>query len=249
MITNRWTLSLCTMALLASTACTKGDDAKATEKAGSNTSAATMTEDDKTLYALGLMLGSNVKPLKLTPAELEVVKEGLDAGCTGSEPKVKLEEYGPKVQALAQKKLAAAAETEKADSKAYLESAAKEEGAEQLPSGLVMRTLTVGHGAQPKPDSVVKVHYEGRLTDGTVFDSSIKRGEPVTFPLNQVIPCWSEGVQHMKVGEKAKLVCPSEIAYGDQGRPPQIPGGATLVFEVQLLDIEPAAAHPGAAGK
>jgi FKBP-type peptidyl-prolyl cis-trans isomerase FkpA len=90
----------------------------------------------------------------------------------------------------------------------------------------------------------VRVHYEGALTDGTVFDSSMKRGQPIEFPLKGVIPCWTEGVQRMKVGERAKLVCPSEIAYGDQGRPPAIPGGATLVFEVELLGIKPAA-QPG----
>jgi FKBP-type peptidyl-prolyl cis-trans isomerase FkpA len=81
------------------------------------------------------------------------------------------------------------------------------------------------------------VHYEGKLTDGTIFDSSVQRGEPASFPLNGVIPCWTEGMQKLKVGGKAKLVCPSAIAYGDQGRPPKIPGGATLVFEVELLEI------------
>ena len=83
----------------------------------------------------------------------------------------------------------------------------------------------------------VKVHYTGTLTDGTVFDSSVKRNEPATFPLNGVIKCWTEGVQKMKVGEKAKLTCPSDVAYGDNGRPPTIPGGATLIFEVELLEI------------
>jgi FKBP-type peptidyl-prolyl cis-trans isomerase len=87
----------------------------------------------------------------------------------------------------------------------------------------------------------VKVHYHGTLLDGSVFDSSVDRGEPVTFPLNGVIPCWTEGLQLMKVGEKAKLVCPSEIAYGDTGAPPRIKPGATLVFDVELLGIEPAA--------
>jgi len=83
----------------------------------------------------------------------------------------------------------------------------------------------------------VRVHYHGTLTDGTVFDSSVQRGQPAEFPLNQVIPCWTEGVQRMKVGEKARLVCPSEVAYGDRGAPPNIPGGATLIFDVELLSI------------
>jgi len=81
------------------------------------------------------------------------------------------------------------------------------------------------------------VHYTGTLIDGTVFDSSVQRGQPATFPLNGVVKCWTEGMQQIKVGGKAKLICPSDLAYGDQGRPPQIPGGATLVFEVELLEI------------
>ncbi|HEX8908988.1 MAG TPA: FKBP-type peptidyl-prolyl cis-trans isomerase, partial [Anaeromyxobacteraceae bacterium] len=91
---------------------------------------------------------------------------------------------------------------------------------------------------QPKETDTVKVHYTGTLIDGKVFDSSVKRGQPAEFPLNQVIKCWTEGVAKMKVGGKAKLVCPSSIAYGDEGRPPTIPGGATLVFEVELLDVK-----------
>jgi FKBP-type peptidyl-prolyl cis-trans isomerase FkpA len=92
------------------------------------------------------------------------------------------------------------------------------------------------------------VHYEGKLVDGTVFDSSLRRGEPATFPLNGVIPCWTEGVQQIKVGGKARLVCPPETAYGERGSPPRIPGGSTLVFEVELLDIAkpPPAAAPAA---
>ena len=134
---------------------------------------------------------------------------------------------------------AVVAEQEKQDSQAFLSGAAGEEGAAKMESGLVYRTIEPGQGASPAATDVVKVHYHGTLTDGTVFDSSRERGEPVEFPLNQVIPCWTEGVQKMKVGGKAKLVCPSKIAYGDQGRPPKIPGGATLIFEVELLSVEP----------
>jgi FKBP-type peptidyl-prolyl cis-trans isomerase FkpA len=93
---------------------------------------------------------------------------------------------------------------------------------------------------------VVKVNYEGRFVSGKVFDSSIERKEPATFPLNGVIPCWTEGVQLMKVGGKAQIVCPPELAYGEEGRPPQMPGGATLVFDVELLEIVKPEAAPAA---
>ena len=124
-----------------------------------------------------------------------------------------------------------------ADSSAFLDKAAKEPGATRTATGLVYRELTPGTGASPTADDVVKVHYRGTLTDGAEFDSSYKRNEPATFPLRRVIPCWTEGVQRMKVGGKSRLTCPSVIAYGEQGSPPVIPGGATLVFEIELLDI------------
>ena len=122
---------------------------------------------------------------------------------------------------------------------AYLEKAAAEPGAVKTPSGLIYRELKAGTGASPNASDMVKVHYRGTLVDGTEFDSSYKRNEPISFPLNGVIPCWTEGVQKMKVGGKSQLVCPSSIAYGDSGRPPVIPGGATLIFEVELLGIGP----------
>jgi FKBP-type peptidyl-prolyl cis-trans isomerase FkpA len=97
--------------------------------------------------------------------------------------------------------------------------------------------VRVGTGASPKASDTVKVNYRGTLLNGTEFDSSYKRNQPATFPLANVIPCWTEGVQKMKVGGKAHLVCPSGIAYGDRGSPPTIPGGATLIFEIELLEI------------
>jgi FKBP-type peptidyl-prolyl cis-trans isomerase FkpA len=117
------------------------------------------------------------------------------------------------------------------------EAAAKEEGAVVSASGLVFRSLKDGAGAGPAATDVVKVHYRGTLPDGKEFDSSYKRGEPASFPLDRVIKCWTEGVQKMKVGGKAKLTCPPEIAYGARGAGGVIPPNATLVFEVELLDI------------
>jgi FKBP-type peptidyl-prolyl cis-trans isomerase FkpA len=115
--------------------------------------------------------------------------------------------------------------------------AAKEAGAVVTPSGLVYRVLKDGTGASPTASDKVKVHYRGTFPDGKEFDSSYKRGEPIEFPLNGVIPCWTEGVQRMKVGGKAKLTCPSAIAYGARGAGGVIPPNATLFFEVELLGI------------
>lgn len=103
---------------------------------------------------------------------------------------------------------------------------------------MVYRELAAGTGQSPQADDMVTVNYRGTLTNGTEFDSSYKRNEPAQFPLNRVIPCWTEGLQHMKVGGKAKLTCPANLAYGDEGSPPTIPGGATLIFDVELLGIQ-----------
>ena len=122
-------------------------------------------------------------------------------------------------------------------SQAYLEAAAKEEGAVKTSSGLIYKTLTPGTGETPKATDTVRVHYRGTFIDGTEFDSSYKRNEPTEFPVNKVIKCWTEGLERMKVGEKAQLVCPAGIAYGDKGMGGVVPPGAVLVFQVELLEI------------
>jgi FKBP-type peptidyl-prolyl cis-trans isomerase FkpA len=226
--------------IVASAACSRA----ANDETAASSSQTAMTEEDKTLYALGLMLGGNLKQFQLTPEELKTVQRGLRDAATGAKAEVELTAYGPKVQELVQKRTAASAEHAKKDAVAFEEAAAKEAGAVRLQSGLIYTQLKAGDGAQPAADSVVKVHYEGRLTDGSVFDSSIRRGAPLEFSLRGVIPCWTEGLQRMKVGGKAKLVCPSAIAYGDRGHPPVIPGGATLVFEVELLEVKAAPEAP-----
>jgi FKBP-type peptidyl-prolyl cis-trans isomerase FkpA len=193
------------------------------------------TEEEKTVYAVGLLLERNLQALELTDAELQLVLRGV-ADAHAGKPAVAIDEYGPKVQAFAQVRAEKRATAEKEKGKAYLEQAAKEPGAQKSASGLVYLETRAGTGAAPAPTDKVKVHYRGTLVDGTEFDSSIARGTPAEFPLDGVIACWTEGLQKMKVGGKAKLVCPSDIAYGDRGRP-SIPPGATLVFEVELLEI------------
>ena len=197
------------------------------------------SEDEKTVYTLGVMLGQNISMFNLSKAELETVKKGFVDGASGTKPQVDLETYKPKVQALAQVRGQAKAEGERKKGDAFLEKAATEKGASKTSSGLVYTELTQGTGSSPKETDTVKVNYRGTLTDGKEFDSSYKRGQPAEFPLNGVIKCWTEALQKMKVGGKAKVVCPSSIAYGDQGHPPVIPGGATLIFEVELLGITP----------
>jgi FKBP-type peptidyl-prolyl cis-trans isomerase FkpA len=125
-----------------------------------------------------------------------------------------------------------------AQTDAVLAAAAKEKGAKVTASGLVINMMKEGTGKQPAPTNTVKVHYKGTFPDGKEFDSSYKRNEPTEFPLNRVIPCWTEGVGLMKVGGKAKLTCPSAIAYGSRGAGGTIPPNATLIFEVELLDVK-----------
>ncbi len=201
-------------------------------------------DDEKTLYAIGAAISRNLASFNLTPEEVKIVQMGLSDGVAGGALKVNLEEFGPKIQTLATDRATKAAAKEKEASKGYLDKAATETGATKLPSGVIYIETAAGTGANPKATDQVKVHYHGTLTTGEVFDSSRERGEPVTFPLNGVIPCWTEGVQNMKVGGKAKLICPSDTAYGDRGAPPKIKPGATLVFEVDLLSIEAAPAEP-----
>lgn len=193
--------------------------------------AAPASEDEKTLYALGVSLGRDLSGFALTAEELQILQRGLADSIAGTAPEIDPKEYGPKIQALAKSRQA------QADT-ATLERAAREPGAVKLPSGVIYRETQAGTGKSPRAADTVKVHYEGRLTNGTVFDSSARRGIPVEFPLNGVIPCWTQGVAKMKVGGKARLTCPGNTAYGE--RPPpgsRIPPNAVLVFDVELVDI------------
>ncbi|MBV8820399.1 MAG: FKBP-type peptidyl-prolyl cis-trans isomerase, partial [Acidobacteriaceae bacterium] len=201
-----------------------------------------MTDEQKTIYALGLSFYRSIGQFDLSPAEVAILEHAISDAAAGK-PAVDINEWGPKIQALAQTRSTRVAQRQKVESDAYLAKAATEAGAAKLPSGMIYREVRAGTGATPNATDTVKVNYRGWLVDGTEFDSSYKRNEPATFALNRVIPCWTEGVQHMKVGGKANLVCPANLAYGEQGRP-GIPGGAALTFEIELLDIPPANSAP-----
>jgi FKBP-type peptidyl-prolyl cis-trans isomerase FkpA len=233
-------LSLVSLALAA---CSPPEATTTSAGAPNNATEATalQTDQDKTLYALGLVIGQNVREnvsdFKLTADEAKIVADGLRDAVLGAESKVALDVYGPQIQSLAEERMSAGANEEKAASEAWVAEQAVLPGAERSATGVVIIPMTEGTGANPTATSTVRVHYHGTLRDGSVFDSSVQRGEPISFPLNGVISCWTEGVQKIKVGGKAKLVCPADTAYGDQGSG-SIPGGAALAFEVELLAIE-----------
>ncbi|BDG09627.1 FKBP-type peptidyl-prolyl cis-trans isomerase [Anaeromyxobacter paludicola] len=190
--------------------------------------------DEQTLAAIGATVTRELELFSLSKEEYAVVRRGMDDAFAG-----KGVDPGPaqaRINAFAQARMKAAADRRKAEAKPFLDKAAAEKGAERTASGLVYLPLAAGTGAQPKAADTVKVHYTGRFPDGKVFDSSVQRGQPAEFPLGRVIPCWTEGVAKMKVGGKARLVCPADLAYGDRGGP-GIPPGSTLVFEVELLGV------------
>jgi FKBP-type peptidyl-prolyl cis-trans isomerase len=211
---------------LASTA--RADDKKAEPTTDAKAEAKPSEAD--TLYAIGLDVAASLSGFELSPAELDTVEKGLKDAVAGK-PRFKLDQtHGKAITDLLKDRQAAKGAK-------YLAKAESEKGAVKTASGLIYLPVKEGTGASPTSDDKVKVHYTGRLIDGKVFDSSVQRGQPAEFPLSGVIKCWTEGVQKMKVGGKARLICPSSIAYGDRGAGNVIPPGATLDFEVELLEI------------
>ncbi len=196
------------------------------------------SERDRTLYSLGAYIGLSMQAYELSASELEVFYQGLRDQTLGSELALNIVEYQPQIRALQEERVLAAAAREAEASKLFLETVAAEEGVVRLDSGVLYDELEAGDGASPTAASTVRVHYRGTLRDGSEFDSSFSRGQPSEFPLDRVISCWTEGMQRMKIGGKARLVCPSETAYGVNGSP-NIPGNAVLSFEVELLGVTP----------
>jgi FKBP-type peptidyl-prolyl cis-trans isomerase FkpA len=193
--------------------------------------------DPATFYAIGVSVARSLASLDLSPSEAASVMKGISDGFDGKAKGVDLEATRTQVTALARARASRRLEKEKARGKEFCAEAAKAPDAVVWPSGLIFTQIKEGSGDSPGASDTVKVRYRGTLIDGTEFDSSARGHDPATFGVNNVIRCWTEGLQKMKVGGKAKLVCPADIAYGDRGAPPAIPPGATLVFDVELVDV------------
>lgn len=208
------------------------------------------TEEEKAMYSVGVMFGSRLNQLQLTDAELDSLAQGLRDSAKNEKQKVDPMQYQQKIQDIFKDRMAKQAQEVKKKGADFVEKFIKE-GATKTASGLAYKHIKEGTGATPKETDTVKVHYHGTLLDGTVFDSSRERGQPVDFPLNRVIRGWTEGLQLMKAGGTTKFVIPSDLAYGDTGAPPKIKGGDTLVFEVELIEVSNAgaAAAPAPAKK
>jgi FKBP-type peptidyl-prolyl cis-trans isomerase len=192
--------------------------------------------DEQTIYFLGTAMGRNLDVLALSEGEKKAVVQGLEDSLAGTVEPMNEAEYSQRINTLTQGRVAAAAAREAEAGKAYLAQMAEEDGAVTTESGLIYREIKAGEGKQPEATSPIIAHYEGKLRDGTVFDSSYSRGDPLTIALNQVIPCWTEAIVKMKEGGKSKITCPSSIAYGERGSG-SIPPNAVLTFDVELIQV------------
>jgi FKBP-type peptidyl-prolyl cis-trans isomerase len=225
---------VCSLCLLAATAAPAGEPA-------------VETEESKTLYAIGLAMSQRLAGFELSEDELAVVQRGFADGMLRRDPLVELPEYGPKIDPYLNQRRTALQVKEVAAGTAFRTEAAKEPGIVTTDSGVLYLEREAGSGDAPTPTDTVRIHYVGTFRDGRTFDASLEEGgEPAEFALNEVVPCFSEGILRMRVGGKSKLVCPPELAYGDQGYGPMIPPGATLIFEIELLGIVAAPLPPPA---
>lgn len=212
--------------------------------------AAPALENDaaKAAYSLGFLFSDNVRRQFGDDIEVEAFLRGARDQLSGVDSVVDDTEAERVLNALVEQRQAAAdaaASSNLDEGLKYLADNAKREGVVSLPSGLQYEVLTAAEGEKPTAEDTVTTHYEGRLIDGTVFDSSYQRDEPATFPLNRVIPGWTEGLQLMSPGAKYRLYVPSELAYGDRGAPGSIPPNSALVFDVELISIARAADGAG----
>ena len=215
---------------------------EAVEQAAAPAEAAGSAQEERdVLYALGGWLARNLAGVKIEEKDLAPLQEGLADALLGRPLRVEPKEIGVRVQAFLADRRAELAADEKRAAAGFLAEAKQQPGAQRRPSGLIYLSLAEGQGETPKLNDQVKVLYEGTLRDGSSFDSTKERG-PALFGVNRVVPCWTEALQLMKPGGKARITCPSDLAYGDRGMPGRILPGAPLRFELELLEIVPASA-------
>lgn len=188
-------------------------------------------------YALGMVIGQNLKDMGIAQFDDEKFTTAVRHILTDAKPEMTMAEAHQQVAAYLQAKEAEKGKVAREAGERFLAENAKKEGVVVLPSGLQYQVLTAAEGRKPAATDQVKCHYEGRLTDGTVFDSSYRRGEPATFPLNGVIAGWTEGLQLMGEGSKFRFFIPYHLAYGERGAGASIPPYAALVFDVELLEV------------
>ena len=232
MINNRFAV-LCALLV-----CVASTDIRAAEEAKEE------TPDVSLGYALGMDVADSLKRQDIDIDADDFVQGFTDAFVTGEtridedQKRALIMKMRESMQAKQMKKQAEAGETNMKEGETFLKENAEKEGVTVLPSGLQYTVLEEGSGDQPAATDTVTVHYTGTLIDGTVFDSSVERGSPATFALNRVIPGWTEGVQLMKPGAKYRFFIPSDLAYGERGAPPTIGPNATLIFDVELLEVK-----------
>jgi FKBP-type peptidyl-prolyl cis-trans isomerase FklB len=204
------------------------------------------TPAQKASYGIGLNMGKSLAQEGMDDLDSNAVAQGIEDAIGKKEQRLKDEELIEAfafLQKRAEERMVALSEESAKAGKKFLEDNAKRDGVTTTASGLQFEVVKKADGAQPKATDVVTVHYEGKLTDGSVFDSSVERGSPIDLPVSGVIPGWVEGLQLMHVGEKYKLYIPSELAYGEQSPTPAIPANSVLVFDLELIAIKDAAAQ------
>ena len=198
---------------------------------------APQTNDEKAFYSIGSSMAGQLEMVKpISERELDLLVQGVRDAVASKTLAVEAKEGAALVKAMLKERQERAVGIEKSAADAFLAAEDAKKGAKKTESGLVYTEVKAGRGPSPVATDKVRVHYHGTLRDGSVFDSSVERGEPAEFPLNRVIPCWTEGVAMMKVGGKSRLVCPADIAYGNRGTG-RIPAGAALAFDVELIEI------------
>lgn len=192
---------------------------------------------DKLSYAWGLAMGMQLKGMGINELEFDSFMDGVKVSFDGGTPEISPEEAQKLINDYLEELQNKATAAAKAEAQVFLDENATKEGVKVTASGLQYKVLKEGEGIRPTAEDEVTVHYTGKLLNGTVFDSSVSRGEPATFPLNRVIPGWTEGVQLMNEGAKYEFFIPSDLAYGPQGIPNVIPPHSTLIFEVELIKV------------